>query len=125
MTQANPCVVTVSEDHNLTTGQVIRLTVPRAYGMTELNGKLVQMTVLSATTFSLQYSQCNPIGMINVDSTDFQPFTNVGTGTPPQVFPVGSGPTPITSPQPYATNGVCESLLGDAWTNIATTNEPF
>jgi len=125
MTQANPCVVTVSTNHNMTTGQVIRLTVPKQYGMIELNGQLVQMTKLTATTFSLQYSQCNPQGTINVDSSNFTAFVNAGTGTPAQVFPVGSGPTPMTSPQPYAINGICVSTLEDAWTNVATTNQPF
>lgn len=125
ITRASPAVVTVSADHNMTTGQVVRITIPKAYGMQELNKQLVQITVLSARTFSLQYSQCNPIGAINVNSSDFQAFSNVGTGTPPQVFPVGSGPTPVTSPQVYATNGTCVSPLDDAWTNIATINEPF
>jgi hypothetical protein len=125
ITQANPAVVTVSEDHNMTTGQVVRVRIPKPYGMQEINGQLVQITTLSATTFSLQYSLCNPMGAVNVDSTNFQAFSDVGTGTPPQVFPVGSGPTPVTSPQVYANNGTCVSPLDDAWTNIATVNEPF
>jgi hypothetical protein len=125
VSQANPAVVTVSQDHNMTTGQVVRITIPKQYGMQELNGQIVQITVISTRTFSLQQSLCNPMGAINVNSTNFQAFSNVGTGTPPQVFPVGSGPTPVTSPQVYATNGTCITPLDDAWTNIATVNEPF
>lgn len=124
ITQADPCVVTTSTDHNLTTGQVVRLHVPKNYGMVELNQQLVSITVLSSTTFSLQYTQVPPAQ--NVNSTSFTAFTIPSNpGFTAEVLPVGSGPTPITSPSPYATNNVCDSLIGDATVNDSTTPIPF
>lgn len=128
ISNANPGVVTTAANHNLSTGQIVRLTIPKNYGMQEINrvnNRLFSITVLSLTTFSLQVSQCSPQGNINLDTTLFSAFVNVGTGTPATAFPVGSGPTPITSPPQYATNKMCDSLIGDATMNNSTSEIPF
>lgn len=117
ITQANPGVVTTSPNHNMTTGQIVRMHVPQTYGMIELNQKLVSITVLSANTFSMQYSQVTP--PINVDTTNFAAFSVPSTSQfTAEVLAVGSGPTPKLSPQTYVVNNVCESNVDDAITNV-------
>lgn len=124
ITRSMPCVVTTGSDHNMTTGQVIRVHVPKGFGMVELNQKLFSITVLTATTFSLQYSQVPPA--IPVDSSDFTPFIALPVSRfTAEVLPVGSGPTPVTNTEWQARNDHCEDLYGDAISNVATVNIPF
>lgn len=122
ITKANPAVLSTTSATTLTTGQVVRVLIPERCGMQQLNNVLVQVTFISTSSFSLQYSQCNPV---NVDSTDFYAFASVGVGTPPQVIAVGSAPTPISSPFWAGTNGLCVSLVEDAQTNNSTSEIPF
>lgn len=124
ITQANPCVVTTSSDHNMTTGQVVRINVPKNYGMVELNHLSASITVLSATTFSLQYNQVPPA--VNVDSTNYTAFTIPSNPSfTAEVLPIGSGPTPQSDASWEVTNNVCIDTLDDAVTNISTTEIPF
>ncbi len=119
ITQANPCVVTTSSDHNLTTGQVVRVNVPQNYGMVQLNHQALSITVLSSTTFSLQSKQVPPA--INVNSTTFTAFTIPSNPSfTAEVLPIGSGPTPVTSTTPAQINNVCIDTLDDATTNYST-----
>ena len=124
ITQANPCVVTTASNHNLSTGGIVRLHVPKNYGMTNLNNNLYSVTVLTAVTFSIQIKQVPPA--INVDSTKFPAFT---TPSNPQftaeVLSVGSGPTPITNTDWQVLDNFCDTLVNDASQNIATTNQQF
>lgn len=124
ITRSNPCVVTTSTNHNLNTGGVVRLHVPKNYGMEQLNNLACAITVLSSLSFSLQYTQVPPA--INVDSSNYTAFT---VPSNPQftaeVIPIGSGPTPVTGPQPLVTNNVCESTIEDQVLNISTTEIPF
>jgi hypothetical protein len=123
ITQANPAVVTTTSDHGLTTGQVVRVHVPQDYGMSEINQDLCSVTVLSNTTFSLQYTQ---VPFVNVDSRQFTAFTTPSNPSlTAEILPVGSGPTPLTNTEVQVTNGIADSPISDAWTNIATTNQPF
>lgn len=124
ITQANPCVVTTSEDHNLVTGAVVRVHVPRNYGMFPLNNNLYSVTVLSPTTLSLQTKQVPPA--INVDSTLFPAFTIPSNPQfTAEILSVGSGPTPLTNTPGQVLNNVCDDLLSDASQNIALVNQPF
>ena len=63
ITAANPGVVTTLVDHNYQTGQTIRMKVPAACGMIELNDQLVTVTRVNASTFS-----------IGVDTTGYTAF---------------------------------------------------
>jgi len=124
ITQAKPAVVTTASAHNLSTGNVVRLHVPQAFGMTPLNNLLLIITVLSTTTFSLQYSQIPP-GW-NVDSTNYPEFiAATNQGKTAEVLPVGSGPTPIFNTPSQFESHTCETKIDDAWTNVATVNQPF
>lgn len=65
-TQANPCVITTSVEHNFQTGDQISFI--SVGGMTQLNGASYFITVLSSTTFSLN----------GVNSTGFGAYTSGG-----------------------------------------------
>jgi len=123
ITKANPAVVTTLTNHNYPTGEVVRLIIPIAYGMQELNKTTAIITILSANTFSLQSSQIP--AQLNIDSTNFQAFTNAGTGTPAQVIPIGSGPTQSTMPVNFSSPLVGDSTVNDQLANISTTPIPF
>ena len=66
ITQSNPCVVTTEVNHNLTTGDQVNFF--GVGGMTELNGTLAFVTVITPNSFSLN----------GVDSTGFTAFTSGG-----------------------------------------------
>jgi hypothetical protein len=126
ITNANPAVVTTSLNHNMTTGQIVRINIPKAFGMQELtqvNNRLFSITVLSPTSYSLQISQIP--NYVNLNSILFSPFTFTTSGTPSTAFPVGSGPTPVLNTFVSVQNGNALTLLDDATTNVAVTNQPF
>lgn len=66
ITQSNPCVVTTEVNHNLSTGD--QVTFFGIGGMTELNGTLAYVIVLTPTTFALR----------GIDSSAFTAFTSGG-----------------------------------------------
>lgn len=117
-------MVTTSTNHNLSTGAVVRLHVPKNFGMTQLNNGLFIVTVLSPTTFSLQIKQVPPA--LNVDSRNFAAFTTPSKpGFTAEVLCVGSGPTPITNVPPQQLNNFCDDTVAEASQNIAIVNQPF
>jgi len=123
ITRAIPPVVTTDSDHNLSTGEVIRLIVPKDYGMTQLNNTTCIITRLSDTTFSCQSSLIP--SSVDLDTRSYTAFINAGTGTPAQVIPIGSGPSQSSLPTLYSSPLVGESTLNDTVLNIATVNQPF
>lgn len=76
--------VTTSFAHQYGTGLIVRLIVPRQYGMVQANNLSGTITVTSPTTFT-----------ITIDTRAFDPFVYpgptppVGTTTPAQVIPFG------------------------------------
>lgn len=89
ITQANPAVITTTfdginpGDHQYSTGLIVRINIPRGFGMSQINQFSGKITVLSSSTFSL-----------DIDSTNFDPFVvpaeNPGHFyTPATVVPVG------------------------------------
>jgi hypothetical protein len=124
ITQANPAVVTTSPDHGLTTGAVVRLVVPRNYGMYPLNGLAVHAIVLSANTFSC-YETLVPTA-VTINSANFPAFvTPSNPGMLASVLPMGQGPTPQTALTWQAQSGFCDSPIEDAVLNDSKTEIPF
>lgn len=123
ITQALPGVVTCASAHNLTTGQVVRFNIPKAYGMQELNNRLAQITYISSVSFSIQQSQVP--SNIPIDTTNFQAFTNAGTGTPAAITAVGSAPTPLLNTAGQILEAQATSTLDDQTVNNSTIPIPF
>lgn len=124
ISNAYPAVVTTTTNHNLTSSQVVRLVVPQDYGMIQLNAAQVIITVLGATTFSIQTTQV-PVA-VSIDSRNFDPFVTASNpGLTAQVLPMGAGPTPLSSTPFEQINHPCVSLLDDATVNISTSEIPF
>lgn len=98
ITNANPAVVTTTLDHDFVEGEIVRLKVPRIFGMFEINNLTGQISVLSSTTFS-----------ISIDSTYFDAFSIPSplpsAYTCPQVIPIGE----ISSTLAGATKNVLPS----------------
>jgi hypothetical protein len=68
ITNADPAVVTTGT-HSLSTGDVVRFNT--VLGMTQLNDVYFKVTVLSSTTFSIQY-----LDGLGVDSSSFEAFVS-------------------------------------------------
>lgn len=77
ITNANPGVVTTTQDHGYLTGLFVRLTFPVSFGMPNVNNQVFEITVLSSNTFS-----------IPVNTTNFAPFAIINSLQSPQVIPV-------------------------------------
>lgn len=83
ITNSNPAVVTTTFAHGYVSGTVVRLDIPEACGMQEINQQTGAIVVTSPTTFA-----------IDIDASLFNPFT-IPVGTPPwvnicpQVVPIG------------------------------------
>lgn len=105
ITQAAQAVITMSVNHGYTVGQLVRLSVPPAYGMVEMDGLLV--TVVATTLGTIT---------VNVNSTAFTAFVFPPSATAAlgtlvaEVVPVGE-----TAAAPY------QNLLDDATRNISFT----
>lgn len=72
ITQANPAVVTTSGAHGYSTGNDVF--IAGVAGMTDVNGRSFRVTVLSATTFSLQDYSGN-----NINSSSYPAYGSGGT----------------------------------------------
>lgn len=73
----NPGVVTTSQPHGYDTGLCVRFFFPLNVGMNQLKDKVVKITKIDDTNFS-----------IGVDTSLFDVFSPVGTIQSPQVIPV-------------------------------------
>ena len=101
ISQANPCVVTTTNNHNFQEGIYVRIFLPSPnFGMQPLNQQIFPATILSPTTFS-----------IPVDTRTFNPFVSV-SGQSAQALPSGEGSltlenaiTNITTVPPHAPLG--------------------
>ena len=83
ITRANPAQVTTTFAHGYVTGTIVRIDIPKAVGMVQLNKQVVPIIVTAPTTFT-----------IGIDTTMFDPFAIPVTTNPtidicPQVVPVG------------------------------------
>lgn len=117
ITQANPAVVTTSVNLNLTAGQVIRLRVPAAFGMTQANNVTAIISAVSGNQITLGGTTGAFTLNNSLNTTAFTAFTwPLATGVPfnyATVTPVGSGP------QITATGFYNADTLEDATQNIS------
>ena len=87
ITKANPGVVTTSQSHGFLDGLYVRIDmqpIPSLFGMTQVNGQIYLITVLSPTTFSL-----------NSDTSNFDSFIAVTVPQAPQAIPVAEVATTL------------------------------
>ena len=87
ITQASQAVITLSVTHGYLVGQSVRLVVPAAYGMVEMNGLLGDIVAINTNT-----SSGNTI-TVDIDSTGFTafawPLSAAVPFTAAEVVPVG------------------------------------
>lgn len=109
ISKAASAVIVLSVTHLYTVGQQIRIIVPSAFGMIEMNNLLVTITAINTTTNSIT---------VNVDSTNFTTFafpTSAAAAlgvSPAIVVPVGEAAVNSVS-QPFG------NLLDDATRNTS------
>ncbi len=82
ITKATSAVITMSVAHGFTAGQAVRIVVPAAFGMVEMDGLIGNITAVTAGTIT-----------VDIDSTTFTafsfPLTAAVPFTPALVIPVG------------------------------------
>lgn len=102
ITQATQAVVTTSVNHGYVPGMSVRLSVPTVFGMTQADGLLVNITAVTAGTFT-----------VNLDTTAFSAFVFPSAAavpfTPASCVPVGEETDQFSNP----------NLLDDATVNTA------
>lgn len=79
ITLGYPTIVETTEDNGYLDGCIIRLVIPPAWGIPQINGQYAPITVISSTEFSM-----------DIDSTFFDPL--VAPSSPvqvPQTIPIG------------------------------------
>ena len=100
ITNANPAVVTFSEEHRFTIGELIALRVSKQYGMVEANNKVAKVIANDTLTVTLDLDTMQFTPFVYPISLDLQRET-----TPPHAVPAGSG----VIPQNVAFSGVYNS----------------
>ncbi len=104
ITNANPGVITTAIDHGYVSGMEVRFQIPLLFGMQILNNLLLQITVLSANTFS-----------IPLDTTNIQPFAYPSpmpsAYSPPVVIPNNSGILKPPTPLPFGNQTSFEGAI--------------
>lgn len=111
ISQASSAVITLSVTHGYTVGQAVRIYVPSAFGMTEINGLLGNITAISTANNTIT---------VDIDSTGFTAFAFPTSATAAagitfaQVVPVGEAAINSSS-QAYG------NLLDDATDNVSFT----
>ena len=80
MSLANPCVITTTQAHGYSTYDFVRLSnlnglmpTPQ-HGADQLNANKYRIIVIDTTSFKIQ----DPITFIDIDSTNFTPYTEGG-----------------------------------------------
>jgi len=90
ITQAYPATVTTTFDHDYESGLIVRIKVPTGFGMTQLNKFKGQVTVTSATQFT-----------IDIDTRTYDAFAVPATSPEDkqygQVVPVAEENSQLTS----------------------------
>lgn len=64
ITNSNPATVTTTIDHDYISGEIVRLIIPKGFGMPQADKKYGEITVTGTDTFT-----------IDIDTTHFDPFS--------------------------------------------------
>ena len=67
VTQARLAVMTFTEDHNFTVGEILSFRIPKNYGMYQLNNQQAKVLSITSDTVTL-----------NVETTTYDPFVYAG-----------------------------------------------
>lgn len=104
ITNANPMMVTTSENSNYHPGLMVTFKIPPSFGMIQLNGLNVQVIDVTDTEITC-----------NVDSTGFTPFSYPSplpsAYTAPTIIPNSSGPPLAPAPLPYGNENTFEGTI--------------
>lgn len=107
ITKASSAVITMSVTHGYTVGQAVRIVVPAAFGMVEINNLVGNITAINTNT-----SSGNSI-TVDIDSTSFTtfafPLSSTVAFTPAEVIPVGEDTA--------LANSLAVNVLGDSTIN--------
>lgn len=98
ISNANPGIVTTSTNHGYLDGLYVRLNIPIADGMQQVNGNVYLITILTPTTFS-----------IGVDTSKFDVFSLSSAVQSAQVIPVGEVATTLKNLEKNQGNIIPES----------------
>jgi hypothetical protein len=103
ITNANPMVVTTTNNHNYNPGMKVSFQIPGMYGMQQLVGLVGFVAAVTSNTLT-----------ININSTNFTPF--VVPSLPrsyslPYVVPYASGPYLPPQPLPYGNENSFEGTI--------------
>lgn len=82
ITNAYPATVTTTFNHNYITGMIVRLMIPQGYGMIQANQMYSNITVVDATTFTINLDT-------NLFSAFITPMTSPEDAQYPQSIPFG------------------------------------
>lgn len=109
ITAGNPTVIALNVTHQFTVGQVVRVKVPAAYGMTQIDGLTGTITAIGTAI-----GGCTNTISLNINSTGFTAFAFPTSATAaagvdvPEIIPIGEAAT-----VPY------QSLTDDATQNTS------
>lgn len=63
ITRALDAVITTTTDHDLISGEIVRIVVPQSYGMPQIDNQIGTITVINDTSF-----------MIDIDTVEYDAF---------------------------------------------------
>lgn len=104
ISNANPMIVTTSNDHGYVVGMLVTFQIPSQFGMVNLNGTVAQITDITSDTLT-----------VSLDSTNYPIFSYPSplpsAYTPPTVIPIASGPYRPPFPLPYGNQDSFEGVI--------------
>ena len=105
ITQANPMVVTTTNNQNYQPGMTVTFLIPQAFGMQQLMNNIgLQVIATTPTTVTC-----------NIDSTNFTPFAYPSplpnAYTPPSIIPYSSGQSVPPKFFPYGNENAFDGAI--------------
>lgn len=95
ITRANPAVVTTTTDHQYITGMIVRLNIPKGFGMQQANQLKGEITIIDDTSFSIDIDTSLMDRFLELIIIDFTDSSGNASGT------ILSGYAPFTIGQSF------------------------